>query len=76
MAKDRFEEMNGILDQCVNGVKVRVADYTKAQKRIAADKSPAGFATLLPTQIEAMAKGVIAEHTTALQQAAVASVVA
>lgn len=74
-AKDRFAEMNGVLDECVEAVEARVKEYVSRQRRIDKDTSKAVFSTLTDPQVAAMASEALSSRQAAIRAAAVASIV-
>jgi hypothetical protein len=54
--KDRYAEMNAVLDECVAQVSASAIAYRKAQKRIGNDKTPMVASKLTEAQIKGMAR--------------------
>lgn len=76
VSKDRFSQMNGVLDECTKAVAGEASKYREAQARIGADKTNATASPLTHPQAMAMASRAVEGRRSEIIAAAVASVAA
>ena len=74
--KDRFEQMNAVLDAAVAEVSKSAVAYRKNQERIGKDKTPATASPLSEGQAAALAREAVNARRGPVFEAAIASVAA